>query len=128
MGSVPQLDILPAGAPSLHAASLIEKVMPSILMQARAEYDLVVIDAPPMLGFSEPLQLAASVDGVVIITRVGQTSRKAVAVMLSTLRRLRARTIGIVLNGVTKELSNRYSYYGSYGRYKSHYYNQKPKA
>ena len=123
--SVPRLEVLPAGSPSLHAAALIEKVMPTILHETRGQYDLVVIDAPPMLGFSEPLQLAALVDGVVIITRVGQTSRKAAGVMLNTLRRLRARTIGIVLNGVTKELSNRYSYYGSYGRYQSHYYNQK---
>jgi succinoglycan biosynthesis transport protein ExoP len=120
--AVPDLDILPAGAPSLQTAALVEREMPRILMEARnAGYNLVVIDAPPMLGFSEPLQLSSLVDGVVIITRVGQTDRKAVEVVLSTLRRLRARVVGVVLNGVTKNISDRYTYLGGYEHYKSHY-------
>jgi capsular exopolysaccharide synthesis family protein len=119
--SVPNLDILPAGAPSSHAASLLEKFIPEILREAEHEYSLIVVDAPPMLGFSEPLHLAVSVDGVVILTRAGQTDRKEVATMLHTLRRLGAHVVGIVLNGVTKNLAARYDYPGTYGSYQSHY-------
>jgi capsular exopolysaccharide synthesis family protein len=120
----PNLDILPAGSRAGHAASLLEKVMPIILSEAEEEYSLIVIDAPPMLGFSEPLQLAALVDGVVIIARAGRTNRKDVATMLHTLRRLSARVVGIVLNGVTKDLAARYDYPGTYGAYHSHYYDK----
>jgi len=119
--SIPALDILPAGKPAAHAAGLIERDLPAILNSARSQYDLIVIDAPPMLGFSEPLQLAALVDRVVIITLVGQTNRKSVAVMLKILHRLQARVSGVVLNGVTRDLSDRYTYYGTYNAYQKHY-------
>ncbi len=117
----PGLDILPAGEASASAAALVERVVPGIIREARDQYDLVVIDAPPMLGFSEPLQIAAVVDRVVIVARVGQTNRNSIAVMLSTLKRLRARVSGVVLNGVTREISDRYTYHGTYGAYQKHY-------
>jgi capsular exopolysaccharide synthesis family protein len=119
--SVPNLDILPAGNPVGNVASMLEKYMPVILSEAGSRYSLIVIDAPPMLGFSEPLHLAALVDGVVVITRAGQTHRKDVATMLHTLRRLNARVVGIVMNGVTKDLAARYDYPGSYGGYQNYY-------
>ncbi len=121
---VPNLSILPAGARAGHAASLLERVMPEILREAGSEYSLIVIDAPPMLGFSEPLQLAAIVDGVVIIARAGHTHRKDIATMLHTLRRLGTPVVGIVLNGVTKDLAARYDYPGAYGAYHSHYHDK----
>ena len=121
----PGLDILPAGAPSPFHASLVERVVPGILHEAREQYDLVVVDAPPMLGFSEPLQIAALVDRVVIVARAGQTNRNAIAVMMKTLKRLRARVSGVVLNGVSKEISDRYTYHGTYGAYQKHYGTQR---
>jgi capsular exopolysaccharide synthesis family protein len=123
--SVPNLLVLPAGSASGNSASMLEKFMPEILSAAEAEYSLIVIDAPPMLGFAEPLHLAALVDGVVIIARAGETNRKDVASMLHTLRRLSARVVGLVLNGVTKNLAERYGYAGSYGYYRANYYGEK---
>ena len=35
----------------------------TILAAAETEYDLIVVDSPPALGFSEPLQMAAAVSG-----------------------------------------------------------------
>jgi Mrp family chromosome partitioning ATPase len=39
--------------------------------EAAREYDLVVLDAPPLLGFAEPLQMASLVDGVIVVARAG---------------------------------------------------------
>ena len=36
-----------------------------------------MIDAPPLLGFAEPLQIAAIAEGVVVVTLAGQTNRNA---------------------------------------------------
>jgi Mrp family chromosome partitioning ATPase len=77
----------------------------------------VIVDAPPLLGFPEPLQMAAAVDGVVVVARAGQTSRKAVASVLSTLQRLRANVVGLVLNEVHKDMSDSDYYYHYYGKY-----------
>lgn len=112
-----QLDILAAGPPSRRASDLMGRGLVELLEEASSDYDLVVLDAPPLLGFAEPLQMATAVDGVIIVARAGQTSRKAVASVLSILIRLRAKVVGLVLNEVHKELSDSYYYYGYYRSY-----------
>ncbi|MFM2123997.1 MAG: hypothetical protein RL328_448 [Acidobacteriota bacterium] len=114
---VADLDVLPAGPPSRRAGDLVSRGIVELLEAAVTEYDLVILDAPPLLGFAEPLQMATAVDGVIIVARAGQTSRKAVATVLATLNRLRAKVVGLVLNEVHKELSDSYYYYGYYRSY-----------
>jgi succinoglycan biosynthesis transport protein ExoP len=111
------LHILAAGPPSRRASDLIGRGLAVILEEASSDYNLVVLDAPPLLGFAEPLQMATAVDGVIVVARAGQTSRKAVASVLATLNRLRATVVGLVLNEVHKELSDSYYYYGYYRSY-----------
>jgi len=118
---IPDLDILPAGSVSRRAADLIGRGLQPLLDDCSDHYDLIILDAPPLLGFPEPLQMATAVDGVVIVARAGQTSRKGVASVLNTLHRLRAPVVGIVLNEVHKEISDTYYYYGYYGKYYKHY-------
>jgi polysaccharide biosynthesis transport protein len=108
---LPELDILPAGPPSRRAADLVGRGLEQVLAEASFEYDLVILDAPPLLGFAEPLQMATVVDGVIVVTRAGETSRKAVASVLATLSRLRANLVGLVLNEIHKEMSDSYYYY-----------------
>jgi capsular exopolysaccharide synthesis family protein len=118
----PQLDVLTAGPASRRAADRLGTVLDKLLAEAEKEYDLIIIDAPPLLGFAEPLQMAAVVDGVVVITTAGQTNRNAVASVLSSLKRIKANVIGVVLNEVHEDMSDRYYYYGYYGNYYSKYY------
>jgi capsular exopolysaccharide synthesis family protein len=116
------LDILPSGFSSRRAADLIGAGLPRILEEASPDYDLIVIDTPPMLGFPEPLQMAAAVDGVVLVALAGQTNRNAVGSALTTLQRVRANVVGLVLNGVTRDMSDSYHYYyGYYGKYYRYY-------
>jgi len=114
---LPQLHVLPAGPPSRRAGDLMGRRLTELLEEASAEYDLVVLDAPPLLGFAEPLQMATAADAVLVVARAGQTSRKSVAAVLATLTRLRARTVGLVLNQVSRDLSDSYAYYGQYRSY-----------
>ncbi len=111
-----ELYVLPAGPSTRRAADLVGQALPRLLDQAREEFDLVILDAPPLLGFPEPLQMAATVDGVIVVTRAGQTERRAVAAVLNTLAHLRANVVGLVLNEVKKEMGSGYYYYG-YGYY-----------
>jgi Mrp family chromosome partitioning ATPase len=73
-----------------------------------------------VLGFSESLHMAAAVDGVMIVAVAGETSRKALDAGLTTLRRLRANVLGLVLNEVTSSTSDGYSYHGYYRQYYKH--------
>jgi Mrp family chromosome partitioning ATPase len=40
---------------------------------------------------------------------------------LTTLQRVRANVVGLVLNEVTRDLSDSYHYYGYYGKYNRYY-------
>ena len=120
----PDLDILSAGPSSRRVADRIGIVLRSILDEADREYDLVIIDSPPLLGFAEPLEIAALADGVIIVARAGRTNRTAVASVVEQLKRVRADIIGIVLNGVRADMSSQYYYYSP--RYYSHYTTREP--
>jgi capsular exopolysaccharide synthesis family protein len=122
--SIPDLSILPAGSVSRRATDLMGRGFERILEEASNDYDLIILDAPPLLGFPEPLLMATAADGVVIVARAGQTSRKGVSTVLSTLGRLRANVLGLVLNEVHREISDHYYYYGYYGKYYKHYAKQ----
>jgi succinoglycan biosynthesis transport protein ExoP len=111
----PNLSVLPAGLGSHRAADLIGPRLATLLDEFAKEYDLVILDAPPLLGFAECLQMATAADGVLIISRAGETKRRAVAEVISVLNRLRANIIGVVLNQVSQNTSSDgYSYYGYY--------------
>lgn len=114
---IPNLSILAAGPPTRRASDLIGRSLSELIEEASGEFDLVIVDAPPLLGFAEPLQMATAVDGVVIVARAGQTTRKAVGMVLTLLTRLRVKVVGVVLNEVHKELSDSYYYYGYYRSY-----------
>ncbi len=120
-GQLEDLDILPTGPSSRRGADLIGRRLPEILEQAAGEYDLIIVDSPPILGFPEPLQMAAAVDGVIMVAKAGETDRKAVGSAITTLQRVRANILGVVLNSVTSTMSDSYRYYGYYGKY-YHYY------
>jgi succinoglycan biosynthesis transport protein ExoP len=119
---LPHLSVLQAGPPSRRAADGLGETLRGVLTDASNDFDLVICDAPPLLGFAETLQLASLVDGVVVVALAGQTERPAVASVLTNLKRLRANVIGIALNEVRSDMSERYYYYGYYGKYYSRYY------
>jgi polysaccharide biosynthesis transport protein len=113
----PNLDFLPSGPPSRRAADLVGPGVADVLEEASREYDLIIIDAPPLLGFAELMQLAITADGVVVVALAGETDRKAIASVVQILRQLRANVLGLVLNRASKENTGGYYYYqySSYG-------------
>lgn len=98
IAQLPDLDVLPAGAADAQAADLLGARLAQILRDAADSYELIVIDAPPVLAFPEPLEMAAAADGVVMLTRAGTTSCAALGSALDALGRVRAPVLGIVLN------------------------------
>jgi capsular exopolysaccharide synthesis family protein len=119
---VPTLDILPVGPPSRRASDLVGTKLAEILEEACASYDLVVLDSPPLLGFPEPLQMAAAVDGVLIVAVAGRTNRKALRSAINTLNRLRTNIVGVVLNEVRVDSSDSYYYHYYHPKYYKNYH------
>jgi len=117
------LSLIPAGLGSHRAADLIGPRLSTLLDEFAKEYDLVILDSPPLLGFAECLQMAAAADGVLLVSRAGETKRGAVAEVIAALRRLRANIVGVVLNQVSHNTSaNGYQYSGYYQKHYAEYY------
>jgi capsular exopolysaccharide synthesis family protein len=113
---IPELHVLGAGPDSADTVDLVGPGLAQILQEAKEDYDLVIVDAPPLLGFPEPLQMAATVDGVVVIALAGRTARQALEFLLSALQRVRANVVGLVLNETRHAAGKGYQYYGYTGK------------
>jgi capsular exopolysaccharide synthesis family protein len=117
VSGIANLSIIPAGPPSRRAADLIGAGISEILSEASRSFDLIIVDGPPLLGFAEPMQLAIAVDGVIVVAVAGETNRKAVGASITTLQRLRANVLGLVLNRTSKEHGAEYYYYYQHEKY-----------
>ena len=86
--------------------------------EARARYDLVIIDSPPLLGLSDAALLASHADGVLFVIDASVFHRGAVKSALRRLKLVNAKVLGVVLNRFDpKNSGDNYSYYDSYYTY-----------
>jgi len=94
------------------------------LEEAKSQYELVVIDTPPLTAVSDAFPLLRKVDGVVIVGRVGRNRRDVAQRLHETLSGAGAPLLGVIANGLK---SSRLGYYGKYG-YTYDYAQSKPPA
>jgi succinoglycan biosynthesis transport protein ExoP len=112
------LDLVVAGERDpIHYNQVGNKVAQLLAQAKAAGYDLVIVDAPPMLGLSEPLEIACSVDGVLVVANAHVTTDRQVIDVIYSLRRVRASVLGIVLNRFRPMMSPSYGGYAGYSNY-----------
>jgi non-specific protein-tyrosine kinase len=119
----PGLDVVTSGKlPPNPAELLTSHKMTQFLEVLSKEYDLIVIDTPPVLTVTDAAALASRVDGVILVAKPGITKLSAFKQTVEQMRAIGARILGVVLNEVNPT-SRKYGYYYNryYSRY-SHYY------
>lgn len=95
------LTILPAGTSPPDPTRLLgSKNMAAVLATLRADFDFVIIDAPPILPVSDAAVLARSADGAVLVARYGKTRREQLTSAIADLDAVKARLIGTALTMV----------------------------
>jgi succinoglycan biosynthesis transport protein ExoP len=110
----PNLFVLGSGMPLPLALAQVGPRMREILAQATKEFDLVILDSPPLLGCAETLELAAAAEVTVLAVRSGHTPIKVLAATIETLRRVNAPIAGIVLNESAIATDPTYKAYARY--------------
>jgi capsular exopolysaccharide synthesis family protein len=105
-------DVLVAGAtPPPNPGELIEsQAMERLLAEAKAMYDVVVIDTPPLTAVSDAFPLLKKVDGVVIVGRVGRNRRDVAERLHETLTGAGAPLLGVIANGFKSGRRGGYGY------------------
>jgi capsular exopolysaccharide synthesis family protein len=74
--------------------------MERFVTEARATYDIVVIDTPPLLPVTDGAVTSAMADGVILVVRHGKTQRDQVSDSLRSLQSVDARVLGTVMSMV----------------------------
>jgi len=112
-GPLPNLTILPAGAPPPTPAEMLGSThMRELMMVWRAEYDYIIIDTPPILAVTDALRLSDQADSVLVVLRADQTPREALARTCDVLNQAHIPVLGIVVNDV--KFGSGASYYYGY--------------
>ncbi len=110
--SVPNLSVLTSGAIPPNPSELLQsQAMGEVFNRLRKEFDVIVVDAPPLLPVTDAALLAAQSDGALVVVRHGKTTRDQLRHAIERLESVDARALGVVLNMVPQRKSGD-SYYG----------------
>lgn len=103
------ISVLTAGPPPLDPAKLLSSQrMAELIAAFEHSYDLVVLDAPPILGIVDALLEASFCDGVVFVSHMGQVTRSELTQATAILNKLNV--LGMVANGANPAISPYFSY------------------
>jgi capsular exopolysaccharide synthesis family protein len=109
------LTVITAGKPGRGAGILFYSPdFPTLLAKWREQYDLVLLDTPPALPITDARVIGILADGVVLVTRAGQTTREALLAIQERFAEDRIHLLGCILNDWDPSRSGRaYQYYVS---------------
>ena len=98
-------DLLFAGTPLGNTTELLESErMSALLAEARERYELVILDTPPATFVSEAIPLLKMIDGVLLVSRLGSTTRDAADRLRGQLNMLRVPVLGVALTAPRSRL------------------------
>ncbi len=114
--------LLCSGGRSKSPTELLENpVFGQLLERLKKEFDLVIVDSPPLGAVTDSLLIAERVDEVVYVCRFNRAFRKHIRLYMRTLRQGKNEVLGIVLNGLSPRRIEYYSNYRYYRSYKKYY-------
>lgn len=116
---IPDLYVMPSGPIPPNPSELLgSKVMENLLHTVKEHFDLILIDAPPVMAVADPLIIGPKCDGVLMVVRSGQTKIQLLKDTREALEKAQLNVIGAVLNDVNRKKQG----YGYYGKYYARYY------
>jgi hypothetical protein len=110
---VHRLEVLTSGELPQDPAELLQSHgMVELMRRAREVYDVVIVDAPPLLPVTDAALLAAHSEGALVVVRQGKTKREQLQLATKRLRAVGGRALGVVLNMTPSRLlgSQYYTY------------------
>lgn len=110
------IDFIPCGTRMSGGPELLSShAMAQLVLSLRAEYQVIIVDSPPIGAGIDPLVLASLTGSLVMVLRTGVTDRELAETRLHELNRLPIRVLGAILNDVKPEgVYKYYSYLPGY--------------
>jgi tyrosine-protein kinase Etk/Wzc len=112
---VARLSVLTCGALPVNAANLLSGTRMRILLrELQEQFDIIVLDTPPVLATADACIVASLTDGVLLVVRAGTTDKNAAHRAYQQLSNVGARVVGTVLNDPGGEVAKEGDYYYPY--------------
>ena len=106
------LSVLTAGNTPPNPSELLgSSRMQHLLDTLAADYDVIIIDLPPVNSVPDPIVVSRYTDGIILVVKHGTSRRKEVLAAVRALRFAKAHVLGTVYNGYT---NGGYHYYHHY--------------
>jgi len=99
------------------AGSLNSESMKQLIDTARARFDIVLIDSPPILGVSDALILSSLTDYSIVVIQQRRFPRSMLLRVKNTIENIGGRVLGVVLNKVNVTDDENYHYSTNYVHY-----------
>src|SRR5882672_10913059 len=113
------LYLLPGGSCGVTPSNLFYSPrMSTLLKRLRGEFDMILIDAPPMIHLADARVLGHLSDGVVLVIRAGQTTTESALSACQRFAEDGTRVLGTILNSWDPKTTTGYGY-GGYADYHS---------
>jgi capsular exopolysaccharide synthesis family protein len=111
------LRVLSSGPIPPNPSELLQSnAMEKLLGDLRDEFDVVILDAPPLLPVTDAAVLSAQSDGALIVVRHGKTTRDQLAHAIERIEAVDAKPVGVVINlAPAKRKGRSYGYGYGYG-------------
>ncbi len=112
---IDNLSVLAAGPYPPNPAELLDsQEFSNLLAELKQEYDIILIDSPPILPVTDAAIIGAKADGVLLIYFAGKAAREALLRAKIQLESVNCNIIGVVLNRIQPEGKLGYTYYYHY--------------
>jgi tyrosine-protein kinase Etk/Wzc len=122
---VENLDIVTAGSIPPNPSELLgSESMTRFLDQVKAEYQMVLLDVPPILVVTDAVLLGPKVDGLFLIVRANHAPMDLVQRALTQLNTVHLKPIGAIFNGFRIAHGYGYKKYGKYRKYGGYGYSK----
>ncbi|MCA0755397.1 CpsD/CapB family tyrosine-protein kinase [Paenibacillus sp. N4] len=93
------LDILPSGQRFFNTTELLDSgLMSDVMHYASSNYDMILLDCPPVLGVAETNALVSKCDGVILLLGSGKTQLEQAKEAKRALLFAKANILGVILN------------------------------
>ena len=113
--AVPGVMVLPAGPVPPNPAELVgSKRMKRLIEEVSEQFDIVLIDTPPVIAVTDAAILAQEVDGVILVLASGEVNKGYAQKAKDQLDKLGVKILGAVLNKVDLNTHEYYYYYYYY--------------
>ena len=110
---VNHLSVLTSGPiPPNPSEMLASKVMEEFLAEANDQFDMVILDTPPILIVTDAQILANKCDGTILVINSGKTENEQALKAKALLETAKGKLLGVVLNKKKQKQKHYYSYYG----------------